>query len=442
MILPEVLVIILQHLYNERPDTFSACLRVCQDWHKLALPIAWKDIYLRDLEVQQFVDNVTSESNLEFVRSVTTDIMKPVNVARKLQMLVALSQRLQNMPRLISFSCKISFPGCRSESYIPDSDRPTTGADGRQELISVLQNLPKTVQYLEISDYYLDDEYPLHAERHVCTAIAQVLPQLKGLRLNDMRVCPKLFQAVQKHCPILESISINNRFRLTRCDCETMEKRQGKSLDDTIDDVLDAARSVVDAGYLPSLREFLIVGFVYYGDSSVVTFQNLYKADIINKSVTSYPCAVASAWQDSWWMRYKESKTSREVDLVANAFEHQDLVEGPTWVEYGNGARLPKALQLQPHYPRKDPLPRAWYTGAIARADEFKNNDKPATKLFYWEERVQRPLLHVQTSDDLRVPRVILRETPLEEMHLDPNSDDGQKPKELEWIFLCFGWAQ
>lgn len=443
MILPEVLVIILQYLYNERPGTFSACLRVCQDWHKLALPIAWKDIYLHDLEAQQFVDNVTSKSNLEFVHSVTANIAKPVNVAQKLRMIVALGQRLQDMPKLISFSCTTSFPGSWQESLGTDSDlstAPCTTADGRRELIFVLRNLPDTVQYLELSGYNFEHRYRLNAQHHICSAIARVLPQLKGLRLDDMRLCPKLFQTVQKHCPILESISINDRTRVTRCDCETNEKSDRRDLDDTIDDVLDAARSVVDAGYLPLLRDFVIVGFVYWGDQKVVTFQNLYKADIINKTLTSYPCAVEGNWRVSWWMRYEDPKTSKAIDLVANPFDLQDLVEGPTWVEYENKVRLPAALQLQRHHPRKDPL--AWYAGSMAAAYEFKINDRPVTKLFYWEERVQRPLLHVKTSNGLIVPKVILRETPLEEIHLDPDSEEGQKPKELWWIHRAFGWAQ
>jgi len=445
MILPDVLVIILQYLYNERRDTFSACLRVCKDWHELALPIAWKDVYLHGLEAQQFVDNVTSKSNLELIQSVTADIFKPGNVVQKLGIIAALGQRLQDMPRLISFSCTTGFPGSRQESLVAnDSDRLTTPCrtdDGRRELLFVLQILPKTVQHLELSGYYFDHLYSLHAQRHICTAVARVLPQLKGLRLHDMRICPQLFQAIQRRCPLLESITINNKFRLTRCDCETDERTQEKGLDDTIDDVLAAARMVVDAGYLPRLREFVIVGFVYWGAPEVTTFQNLYKADIMNKSVTSYPCAqVHGGWQYDWWMRYKDTKTDSEVDLVAKANEFENLVEGQLWIEYESGVRLPRALQLQNCHPRIGSL--SWYSGALDKADGFKNAEKPATKLFYWEERVQRSLLHVRTNSGLVVPKVILRETPLEEMQLDPDSEEGQKPKELWWIHRVFGWAQ
>lgn len=443
MILPDVLVIILQYLYNERRDTFSACLRVCKDWHELALPIAWKDIYLHDTKVQQFVDDITSKSNLAFIQSVTADIAEPVNVAQKLEMLATLGQQLQNMPKLVSFSCKISFPGSRQESWMTCAEQSKfscTTDDGRRELLFVLQTLPETVQYLELSGYYLDHIYPLHAERHICTAVAQVLPQLKSLRLDDMRVCPKLFQAIQRHCHLLESITINNRFRMTRCDCEIDEEIQEKGIDDTIDDVLAAARVVVDAGYFPRLHEFVIVGFVYWGTQEVTTFQNLYKADILNKSVTSYPCAVTHGWQYTWWMRNEDLRTGKEIDLVARAAEFQNLVEGQPWAEYEDGVRLPKALRRQPHHPLKDPL--AWYAGAVVAADEFKNAEKPATKLFYWEERLHRSLLHVQTTSGLRVPKVIRRETPFEEMHLDPNSEEGQKPKELWWIHRVFGWSQ
>lgn len=431
MILPDVLLIILEHLYNDERKTFSICMRVCKDWHQLARPISWKDVYLCDYNIENFANNVKSEANLDRIRSITARSIKPIYVLGRLSILSSLCQRMQHMPALVSFSCTCSFIGARCES---------TGAQ-REKLASILQSLPSTLQHLELNGYYMEHDYPLLAEDHFCLLIAKLMPQLRSLRLENMRLCSKFFEAVKSQCPSLNSISINNRFQMTRCDCGTDEATQRITFDDTIEEVLGAARALLNQGYLPSIERFVVVGCVYLDKPDVATFQNLYKADVVANTVTSYPCAQTHpGWQYTWWMRFMNHNTGAEVDLDATAAELQEFVEDSYWIQYNNGVRLPQDLQLQPHHPSQNRL--AWYNNAITQAEEFRNQEGPVTKLFYWEDRVRRSLLHVQTSNGLLVPKVIRRETPVEEMYLDPNSEEGQKPKELHWIHRCFGWAQ
>jgi len=126
--------------------------------------------------------------------------------------------------------------------------------------------------------------------------------------------------------------------------------------------------------------------------------------------------------------------------LVALAIQLQDLVEDPPWVEYESRVRLPSNIPRQPHHARQDRF--RWYAVAVAEADKFRNEDKPATKLFYWEDKLGRTLLHVETTDGLYVPKVIHRQTPSEEVHLDPAAEEGREAKELWWVDGLFGWTQ
>lgn len=130
---------------------------------------------------------------------------------------------------------------------------------------------------------------------------------------------------------------------MTRCNCETEEKTLRKGCDDTIDDVLDVVRAMLERGYLPSIKKFVLVGFVYSHEPDHITFQNLYKADTVERLVTSYPCALKhDGWQYEWWMRFKANKIDSAIDLVAKAAELQDLVEGAVWDDYENRSACPE----------------------------------------------------------------------------------------------------
>lgn len=137
-------------------------------------------MYLRDDAIRAFVDNAASEPSLSCIRSVTVKSMVPQCIMTRLKTLLGLIEKTQLMSGLISFSCACSFIGYRSES-----------SDQRRKLLALtLQSLPSTVQHLELSGYYMEHLFPLRPDDRSCLLIARILPQLRSLRLDDMRVCP------------------------------------------------------------------------------------------------------------------------------------------------------------------------------------------------------------------------------------------------------------
>ena len=120
------------------------------------------------------------------------------------------------------------------------------------------------------------------------------------------------------------------------------------------------------------------------------------------------------------WIRYRDVYTQVETDLVSDVNPRKALViEQPlSWLESSNGARLPRQLAKQREYETRVEVNRR---AMEAKALEFF--EKNPTKLKYWEERIERSLLPVETLQGLVVnPAWPQREHPKEELELDPES--------------------
>ena len=64
-------------------------------------------------------------------------------------------------------------------------------------------------------------------------------------------------------------------------------------------------------------------------------------------------------------------------------------------------------------------------------ADAVRSEPGPNARLWYWEDRLGRPLLDVRIDHATIFPPLLRRELPLEEKQLDPNSDLARKLESL-----------
>ena len=426
--LPEVVLFILQHLYNQDRNTFLICMRVCNQWHDLALPILWKNIFLRgptrpnrddESALHHFikVTATADASRLPSIRSLTALTRLPNNQFRIAELFRSFCATTLSMKNLESFSLTITL-----NAHLPNHG----------DVAKALQSFPTSLKCLEIIRRSKPSELELMDKHIAFQALAELLPQLKSLSLDGTRVCPGLFKAIATPCELLSHISITHKHDLSRCECEADRSTwradpEGRLNENTIEDILEAAKGVIENGYLPRVENFTIVGFVHENDRMPSTFQNLYKADIVKGTVTSYPCA-DDFGSVGRWMRYLDPRTKVEVDLIAPMRSLMDLVSDTSWVGYNNNSRLPAEIKASSYLTREGDS--GWYVAALAEAQRFRDANKPSSELHYWEDKTQRSLLQIHTSDELVVPRVIERERPIEEKQLDPDSEEGREPKQ------------
>lgn len=418
--LPEFVLLLLQYLYSSERQDFLSCMRVCKSWHDLAVPLLWTNIALTDQQspshgcLRAFVDiAVSGKGQRSQVRSLTASRPRRNNLV---------IQGLREIYELIRHTSL--FPNLRSFSY---HFIASAAILQRAQIAGAFNHSSISLKSFELSGDFTDSGFACIRKCVFYSALAQfayVLPQLHHIRLNGFRVCPGFFEAMTQTCPELLDISIVMTRDFCRCSCEVDKHAfdqlgtPARLVDNTIDDILKAAKKVVDQGRLPKIKKFTIIGRLHKTIAQPSTFQNLYKADILRCMLTSYPTANGNLPDELMWMRYKSQECSEVTDLFAAPSDLVELVEETGWVTYNNHARLHKDIHA-PSYLRQQPILK-WYAQAVS-AGEVRRA-QPA-ELFFWEDRVGRPLLHVQTSQELIVPQVIEREHPSEELFMEPGSD-------------------
>lgn len=419
---PELIIIILRHLYDAEREVYMKCMILCKDWYTLSLPISCRDILLRDYppntNIQKFVHQA-GEDQLNLVRSITADMLTPVNFDIQFQLLEDFIVRMTNMPSLESFSLKLYLSGL------------FVGLDVHERLNAVLLSIPPTIRFLELRAFEIHRIETREDDQHKCMALASMIPQLKSLRLNDMRVCFRIFSEIKTICPYLEEIVIVIGNTTARNDCRHNERKRGNGPDNDIEDVLAAARDIVDRGLMPEIKKFVAVGFKYWVPiHDRKRNQILYEANVLKTEVMSYPAAMLE--RDEWWFRYKKPDTGTYVDLIADPGRMMDFIANSSWEEHHDMTRIPRNLgQRRNHCGLRDP---GWFEESVAAAKKWRLDNQPSARLFFWEDRAGRPLTHPQKSCELIVPRHIKREQTLEEKDLDPNSELAKEEKSLWWI--------
>lgn len=375
-----------------------------------------------------FIDRPVSQTRLDRTNSVTFYMKQCWRKDRESELLKSLGDRLRAMHNLSSVSLKMTFP---RRSWV-EPERCLA-------LASTIRALPASVKYLELDNCSLKICEGIEEQNHICIVLAELLHQLTSLRLVGMRICQRLFREVIDICPSLKDISINSKSQIILGNCESPPSFPSSLESEyAIDDILEAAKSLVDRTLLPSIESFVIVGVTPQSrqtQKSSTKFAILHRADILRQTVTLFP--YKRDYGIMTWMRFWDLSICKEVDLFGDLWKLEDFVEDHGWIQYCNGTRLhrdskPASFLTLAAFDRFASVTRAtsdmFYLSAMAEADTFRE-DRPSLALYFWEERHHKQLIHVQTSNELRVPRLLERERPLEEIHLDPNSELAKIPK-------------
>ena len=199
--------------------------------------------------------------------------------------------------------------------------------------------------------------------------------------------------------------------------------------------------------YMPSITRFDIhtEGTMRESDWSQLggdikdVFQCAVKLDLVNQKTTVHPQQsilgiepadphVIATFPRRPLLRLNDPASGDVVDLICQSYSAELLaIEQPlSWVSsmMRGGARLPRSRAKtrdntyqwqETDYEEMKREAQRWY--------EFHG-----MRLKFWEDRVGRPLLHVQILEGLVVnPGVLKREITQEEREMDPDSFDGKR---------------
>ena len=190
---PEILHDILRRVRNSsnksQLSAFAALQTVCRQWHDVAKPLLWNDIYLDNNTLPLFISKGCNE-NYALVRSLTIrGTVDPMTEVVYLAVEIAtsffsnvyeLSNVLPNLTRLESFSLILQ-------------NFPVTGVRRCQikEICRLLDRLPKNCTAIEIDVARKDGR--LMTVHHICESIQKILPRIKYIRSNMGTMCECMF---------------------------------------------------------------------------------------------------------------------------------------------------------------------------------------------------------------------------------------------------------
>lgn len=416
----ELVLLILQNLYNDDKHAFLVCLRVCKAWHDLGVPILWQNIYLdgpttrtgNQSKLSLFIEPQPPLELCNRVQSLTCCVTAPIYIERRFDHIVLIAQCLVHLKQLKSFSGFLEI----KPTYIQ-----------RREFQTFIQAVPTTLRHLELrlggtgpNNSHIEDKC-----QHF-KPLSALLPQLQSFRLEGCRTCPGVFEHMKEPCSHLTHISIEFHSDTSRCSCE-MTKAQHEQIgfqelnnDKALEKIQLAARHVVDAGLFPSIKKFSFIGEINNIHRDRPAANILYHADILQQTVVAYPIRRALASKS--WMRYKSPANGVEEDLIASR-NLLHMIENSNWKSFKSGIRLPSTMSKPDylHPEAKDDIIRTAAGDWTIWRQMFPR--RSAFALLFWESRSGRPLLHVETTDELKVPRQLDRERPDEERSMQKDSE-------------------
>lgn len=373
--LPEVVVIVLQELYKNSRNDFLVSMRVCQEWHGLAVSILWTDVFVQSppkpasySSLAAFTMSTSVVQKLGQIRSFTWLMAARTSFKIRMDLFARLSRLLPHMTSLTSFS----FTARMDPDVLAIS-----------QFTNILISSPPTTRYLELVRQEDSCAVSLVDKCSVFEALGKALPQLHNLRLGGISVCSAFFKVMRIDCPHLQSIFINFQEDSSRCRCEIEEGTwnsldlEGKLAFNTNDNALADIRSAVDLGYLPKVRRLVLVGRNESLPPRLGIFPNAFVADVLKGSVQLYP---SCGTYHSHWMRYRHPDTGIEVDIYGLWTDISELLERSEWIEYENNVRLPEDV-TKPSY-LKPQCKFPWYQRAVIEAHELRGDrGGPASEL-------------------------------------------------------------
>ncbi|KAK5095511.1 hypothetical protein LTR70_003435 [Exophiala xenobiotica] len=389
LVAPELIEMLLYTVHAYGSSALAACLRVCKEWRAIGEPILWRHIYLELEKFETFISAVSS-AGLKRVHSMTLhfnqlDIWKDYKIPSVKVAAHLLMPLLWNMPNLVSLSCR----------FTPHEDTLSAAA-------SLLSKLPARVRNLEL----LSCRQPYWAR----TTRAGLVPNCTTHRPDFQSV---VYSGIPRpfHDAFYNS-QVRNSLLLRKARVVVIGQRFV-----TWEETEDAF------GYLYTISCIDDITTVYpfakfCGTRGIGGIGDL-EAEEGTQSEDD------SQVDEGKWMRYSIPSNGQEVDIIdarnmLNLPKHQlEMLEGPSWLQLGHGARLPRAIRREQEYDWRYTTP---LVTLIDNAMKARKKYRPGAALWYWEDRVGRKLLHVQTHKGHELPDYPRRERPQEEQDMDPCS--------------------
>lgn len=362
----------------------------------MALPILQKDVFLNEDNTKSFV-HMLPRNHYKRIRSLT--LSEASSWRRDPPSLALIHLEISVMQNLQSLS--YSYPWLTKTSH---------NTAKLHDLCDLLKNLPPTAKYLELASICRYDD-TCSTEDHVCVIIANILPQLRHLRLENTTVCPSLFTDPQRLCKELKVMKMQYHWSHVKSDCltECDGLLTQRSPEAPIDMLVRAARSCFEKGKFPMINTLTFDSRkIRYGGLSgnLPEFDCLYKINIIDQTTTVYPLDTsgntATPYRMKWmWLRGPCCQTQSEGDVIMTCDDLYHHIEGRTWRATKRRTRLPilmlRDLGLQYHLRRLQPVNRV-------SEENLPDASTKARWLLMREKESGQRLLEVQTTTGLTVP--------------------------------------
>lgn len=402
----DVVVVLLQHLFNTDKPTFLTCLRTCSSWYDIGIQQLWRDIvvdmYNEDSLRTQGLSKLFRRGCDKLVRTQSLRI----NYSTGYWEAVLLNRIFAKLPTLSALTV-VSLESCidifgRGRNY-----------DATFMWTDFLTALPKTVKHLELNEFCLHTD-DVEGEVHICDILASLLPQLQSLRIGKTSVCPRLFEKISGICPLLEEVIFNNADYYVHA-FNDYNIAQLPSMQHLVDRAHEAAKI-----YMPALKKMLFYGkyplYPYSHDKN--SYRYAFRIDVVNEETQLFPILVETKYDYNSWIRCPQNPGKGGPFDSSEDVTGKDIcnfIEQPsTWITSIHGVRLPHSFHAKRDY--------IWEESEI-----FKPNDEVDltdvwsasgyVKLLYWERKLGRPLLSCQVHNQIVVdPPLLVREVPDEEV--------------------------
>ncbi|KAJ9663996.1 hypothetical protein H2198_000499 [Neophaeococcomyces mojaviensis] len=338
---PEVVRIILQHLFTTSQNDLAKALQVSHTWAEIGEPLLWKDIVLTSKNINRFTYSLSQSTyNSRHIQSLTLKLQLNTSLERDLKDLVA---SLGDFLNLKTFSLSIESTDLRSDLVIQN----------------LLNALPSSVASLEIGKL---PARMVHQglSQSPCLTIRHILPRLEHLRINHGQFCEEILSGREVQLPNLKTVLINDcgRSYLHDCPCKFRQSREWRS-DIHGEGIALKARNLISAGCMPNLESFVVLTTSTTSSSLQTVTQNegldkslqpsstsLLRKDVLGNTTTLHPLSFAPFGQGIRVLRYSHLYAGDNVYGVGEIGDLKLVLEGnQTWNETQSGARFPPAFR-------------------------------------------------------------------------------------------------
>lgn len=442
----ELVAILVEHVHREDQQTFANCLRVSPIWRMEGRAIRWRHISLTATNVEAFIDSLDTlehgstgqlQNVLCLIHSVTFYPMFPRSHTTNNVIVSRLIKRLPQMVNLESVSIEHASFSASQSAQGPE--------DSRNDIQTFFRSLTQCMNLnsLELNFVFCSNCSNNNDNCQFWNGVCVLLPRLRRLRLYNIPISCGLFSSLKERCDNLRELILNiSSFdKLSYCwedflkpySDETRRKFMVKA-------VIAESKRILHAGLIPNISHFVICGtrkheYTHNHAPGVydLSFACHFLIDIKKNTTTVYPAYLGPGpWHepflndhpiyadDNAWMLYRNPKTGQVCNFIDRTFQNCHIfVDEPSWWTAEGGVRLPMDIAHTDGCKMLKWLTPQHKDRVIARFKRLRKPGKVQTRLWYWEERVGRPLINIQTFKGVFLPDRPERESPPEEQQFN-----------------------